>query len=252
MNPTVSVEDRKAEDELLDPVAAYDRIAPEFASLSNTRRSYLDRVDRLIIDNIPPGARSLLDVGAGDGVRALHIGKAASLDRLVLLEPSPAMQSYWPASVRAWAMRAEELSSMAGEFDVITCLWNVLGHIFPAAMRTEVLRQFARLLSPDGVVFLDVNHRYNARHYGFLPTALRFTRDRLAPGERNGDVVATWQVAGSSCSTAGHVFTHSEFKRMNEAAGLAIERRFVIDYATGEIRRFSFHGNLLYLLRSLT
>ncbi len=241
---------RKAVENLLDPVAAYDRIAPEFARLSNARRAYLNCIDRLVIANIPAEARSLLDVGAGDGLRALQIGKAAGLERLVLLEPSTAMRRCWPASVHPWAMRAEELSGMAGEFDVITCLWNVIGHIFPAAVRTEVLRQFARLLSPRGVLFLDVNHRYNARHYGLLPTALRFVHDRLIPGERNGDVVATWQVAGASYSTAGHVFTHPEFKRMAEAAGLRIERRFVVDYATGQSHRFPFNGNLLYLLSS--
>ena len=243
---------RKAVGRLLEPVAAYDRIAPEFARFSDTRRLYLDRIDQLILDNIPQGARSLLDVGAGDGVRALRIGRAANLHRLVLLEPSAAMRSYWPCDVEAWAMRAEELSGMAGEFEVITCLWNVLGHIFPSATRTEVLRQFARLLSRRGIVFLDVNHRYNARHYGLLPTAFRFIRDRLAPSERNGDVVAMWQVAGNCCSTAGHVFTQSEFKRISAAAGLQIEKRIVVDYATGKSRRFSFNGNLLYLLRSLT
>ena len=57
-------------------------------------------------------------------------------------------------------MRAEDLHLVQAEFDIITCLWNVLGHIFPFARRIEVLRKFARLLSPQGKLFIDVSHRY--------------------------------------------------------------------------------------------
>ena len=32
------------------------------------------------------------------------------------------------------------------------------------------------------------------------------------------------------------------------AAGVEIERRFVVDYDTGAVRRWSFQGNLLYVL----
>jgi hypothetical protein len=32
------------------------------------------------------------------------------------------------------------------------------------------------------------------------------------------------------------------------AAGLAVKKRFVIDYGSGRIRRGSFSGNLLYVL----
>ncbi|MGD0201871.1 MAG: methyltransferase domain-containing protein, partial [Bryobacteraceae bacterium] len=162
---------------LLDPVAAYDRIAPVFPRLAAERRAYLDAVDRLVVSGIPPGSRSLLDVGAGDGARVSRIARASGLRELTLLEPSAVMRSRCPPEARIWAMRAEDLGREQGRFDVITCLWNVLGHIFPTAARAEVLRQFARLVSSTGTIFIDVNHRYNARHYGTLPTALRFLRD---------------------------------------------------------------------------
>jgi SAM-dependent methyltransferase len=233
----------------LDPVAAYDRIAPVFASLAARRRAYLDGVDALIISEIPPGSRSLLDVGAGDGRRSRHIARAAGLSELTLLEPSAEMRRHWPADARSWTMRAEDLHSVAGEFDSIVCLWNVLGHIFPASNRTEMLRQFARLVSPRGKVFVDVNHRYNAAQYGVFRTLSRIIYDWGFPSERNGNVAVVWDVAGTRCTTTGHVFTHKEFCRMAEAAGLRIEKRHVVDYAGGEQRRWTFQGNLLYVLR---
>jgi 2-polyprenyl-3-methyl-5-hydroxy-6-metoxy-1,4-benzoquinol methylase len=232
---------------MLDPVAAYDRIAPSYARLSEQRRAYLEAVERLIVAAIPPHSRSLLDIGAGDGVRALRIAQAAGLREVTLLDPSASMRGNWPASVTAWAIRAEDLQSQRGSFDAIACLWNVLGHIFPASARGEVLRQCARLLAPGGRIFIDVNHRYNARHYGVVPTAWRFVRDGVAPGDSNGDVVVNWRAEG--VQTAGHVFTGREFSRLCRAAGVAIERRLIVDYASGAVCRWSFQGNLLYVLR---
>jgi SAM-dependent methyltransferase len=235
--------------ELLDPVAAYDRVAPVYARLAEQRKAYLDAVDRLVAAEIPPGSRSLLDAGAGYGARASRIAQAAGVRHLVLLEPSVVMRSHCPAEATIWAMRAEDLHCQEGSFDVITCLWNVLGHILPFAARGEVLRQFARLASPAGRIFVDVNHRYNARHYGALATAKRFLWDRISPGDGNGDVTVAWNIDGNRCATIGHVFTQGEFTSLSRAAGLSIEKRFVIDYASGQLRRRSFEGNLLYVLR---
>lgn len=228
---------------ILDPVAAYDRIAPVFARIAEKRRAYLDSIDQLVISGIPPGSRSMLDVGSGDGARARRIAQARSIQELILIEPSVAMQR-GPAIT----MPAEDLPMIQRGFDVITCLWNVLGHIFPAAGRLEVLRQFARLVSPQGRIFIDVQHRYNMRHYGAIPTALRFLEDRLQRSETNGDVVVTWDVGEVRCTTRGHVFTHREFRSLAKAAGLNIERRFAVDYSTGECRRWSIEGHLLYVL----
>jgi 2-polyprenyl-3-methyl-5-hydroxy-6-metoxy-1,4-benzoquinol methylase len=238
---------------ILDPVDAYDRIGPVFASIAEKRRSYLDSVDRLVISGIPSGSRSMLDVGAGDGARARRISQAREIAELVLLEPSVAMQCRDCSGAKVLAMRAEELHLIEAEFDVITCLWNVLGHIFPAAARLEVLHQFARLVSPQGRIFVDVQHRYNARQYGAIPTALRFLKDHLSWNETNGDVVVAWSVQEDieqvRCTTRGHVFTHREFCSLAELAGLGIENRLVVDYATGDRRRWSIEGNLLYVLR---
>jgi 2-polyprenyl-3-methyl-5-hydroxy-6-metoxy-1,4-benzoquinol methylase len=237
--------------ELLDPVAAYDRVAPVYACLAKQRGAYLDAIDRIVVSEIPPGSRSLLDVGAGDGARAGRIAEAVGLRDLVLLEPSAVMRSHCPEQANIWDLRAEDLRCRQGSFDAITCLWNVLGHILSIAARVAVLRQFARLVPLEGRIFIDLNHRYNARHYGAVATAARFLRDRVSPGDGNGDVTVTWSVEGRLVSTTGHVFTHREFAAMAQAAGLRIEKRFVVDYASGTLRRRSFEGNLLYVLRRL-
>ncbi len=170
------------------------------------------------------------------------------MPEVALVEPSRAMRREWPVGVQGLAIPAEELASVAGSFDVILCLWNVIGHVFPAVRRTEVLRQFARLASAEGKIFVDCNHRYNIRQYGAFRTAARLLYDWVAPGERNGDVTVTWTINGIDCATTGHVFTNREVTRMIAAAGLRVERKYIVDYSSGELCRWGFQGNLLYVL----
>jgi 2-polyprenyl-3-methyl-5-hydroxy-6-metoxy-1,4-benzoquinol methylase len=231
-----------------EPADAYDKIALVFSRFSDGRRPYLERIEQLILSELPPRSRSLLDIGAGDGIRSLRIAAAANVSDPVLLEPSPAMRSQWPPRTTSWPIRAEELTSRNGSFDVITCLWNVLGHIFPASARVDVLRNCRRLLAPGGLIFVDVSHRYNVLHYGVMATLLRILRDRIRPAGQNGDVTASWELNGASYSTNGHVFTDVEFRRLCAAAGLAVRKRWAVDYATGAICHSIYAGHLLYVL----
>jgi SAM-dependent methyltransferase len=262
-----------------DPVAAYDRLAAYYADLSHRRKAYLRGVEREIISRIPKGSRSLLDVGAGDGIRALRIASQVGIERVVLVEPSKEMASRSGKLAEVWPVRAEDLGADTAEknrracgpgtneggrpytilsstshpragaerFEVITCLWNVLGHIPTAEKRLRALTAITRLLALQGRFFLDVNHRYNLRSYGILSTGARWVHDALSPGENNGDVLAEWSDAG--ISTYGHVLTHSEIMRLCGAAGLDLEERLVIDYDDGRVRRFACEGNLLYIFR---
>lgn len=255
-----------------DPVAAYDRLAPHYADLSRRREPYLRSIEKIVASRVPPNSKSLLDVGAGDGIRTLQIARECGIQEIVLVEPSLEMtaQAIGMEKIEIWNIRAEELGDKASNcasvradvseaetkekkevqrFDVITCLWNVLGHIRRVEDRKRALRGIARRLMPGGRCFVDVNHRYNFRSYGVIAGGLRFIRDSLFYEETNADVIATWDLGGSSISTPGHVFTDREVRQLAAAAGLTIEERIVVDYDSGKVRRFAFQGNLLYVFR---
>jgi SAM-dependent methyltransferase len=251
-----------------DPVAAYNRLAQDYARLVDGREAYLRGVEKIIFSRIPRGRRSLLDVGAGDGARALRIAAEAGIGRVVLLEPSAEMVRGLAEHHEVWCVRAENLIAKpkghvgtaapgcpdtfkvitSERFDVVTCLWNVLGHV-PTQERHSALRAISNLLSPDGKFFLDVNHRYNLHAYGIFPTTARWIRDCFFPDERNGDVTARWKLGETTISTCGHVFTHLEIMRLADASGLELEERVVVGYEDGRVRRFSVMGNLLYIFR---
>jgi len=234
-----------------DPVLAYGRLSQAYGELARRRERYLAGVEREIVRRVPSGSKSLLDIGAGDGSRAVRIASQAGTGRIVLVEPSEKMITQTPNGVEIWRVRAEELAVRpSGEkFDVITCLWNVLGHVRGKAHRTRGLSAAQNLLSEKGKLFVDVTHRYNVRSYGLVPTALRLLHDFLVRREENGDVVAYWNTGESRISTYGHVFTHNEVMHLALTCGLKMEERVVIDYENGRVRRNAFQGNLLYVLR---
>jgi 2-polyprenyl-3-methyl-5-hydroxy-6-metoxy-1,4-benzoquinol methylase len=228
---------------------SYDRLAPHFRAYSESRAAYLSAVDKLILRRIEKGARSLLDVGSGDGIRAVRLARACSISRLVLSDPSEEMARRCRRLEEVdevWQVAAEDLPSTEESFDVITCLWNVIGLVADAAGRTEALRRMCSLLSPQGQIFFDVNNRYNAAAYGWLPITKRFIFDLLRPSDTNGDVTFDWHVDGEVIRSCGHVFRPAEIKNLIQAAGLKIADQHVIDYDTGRSRRFTFGGHLFY------
>lgn len=235
---------------MYDGGSAYDVLAPFFRSYSQTRAAYLDAIDRIVESRMPMDARSMLDVGAGDGVRAWRIAHVCRVPRLVLVEPDRAMADHCRALAGAevWDVAAEDLPWGGQEFDAITCLWNVLGHVPGGRARLVALRKMGALLSRRGQIFLDVNNRYNAVAYGRVITLGRALYDRVCPAEANGDISYTWRVGGRLVRSRGHVFTPGEMKRLINDAGLRVNARHVVDYETGRQHRSVLRGQLFYVL----
>ena len=228
----------------------YDALAPHFRAWSTRRAAYLAGIDAIVLERVHRGARSLLDVGAGDGVRAMRLAAACGIDRVVLVEPSPAMADLCRrrGAAAVWTDAVEELPEAGERFDVVTCLWNVLGSVPGAVARAEALRRMRARLAPGGQLFLDVQNRYNARAYGRLRTAGRVLYDRLRPDPANGDVTFCWQIGGETIPARGHVFRPGEIASLVAAAGFSVASRHVVDYASGERRRPVWSGQLLFEL----
>jgi SAM-dependent methyltransferase len=234
----------------IDPVDAYDAFAPFYSSYSTGKSDYLRKIEDIVIAHANP-ARALLDVGSGDGRRALRIAESLNVGRAVLLEPSPAMRAQCPKAAEFWKCRASDLPDATCRFDVITCLWNVLGHLENAEERGRVLSTLRMLLAPGGSIFLDVVHRYNAAAYGWTKTLLRMAYDTLLPSERNGDVTVSWRAGNRQLFTHGHVFTKRELHHLFRRAQLRAGAEWIIDYQTGLERHSIFSGNLLYQLEAM-
>lgn len=231
----------------LSPIEAYDALAPYYDSLRASRQQYLAAIDQIIIREAR-GARTLLDVGSGDGARALRIARSVGVMDVVLLEPSAGMRAQCREEAECWSCDASRLPATPRKFDLVTCLWNTLGHLQDTREREGVLARLKTMLTPQGSIFLDVNHRYNGRNYGWARTAFRLLHDLVSPAESNGDVLTSWQAGDERICTRGHVFTQRELLGIFNNAGVRVKARWVVEYETGKPRRFSILGNLLYRL----
>ena len=227
---------------------AYDAIAPFYREYSGGRAAYLAAVDNFIVENAPAGAASVLDVGAGDGVRGMALAKRLKADRIVLCEPSAEMaQRCRGLGLEVWQVAAEDMPENAAGFDVILCLWNVLGHVDGTAARIRALQRIARLLTDRGVVFFDVNNRHNASAYGWIRVLGRAIVDSLRPDEHRGDASFEWHIGEVTIPAMGHLFTPGEVERIVTASGLRVRRTAAVDYVSGKLSQCAFRGQLLYM-----
>ena len=228
----------------------YDALAPAYRDYAARRSAYLAAVDRFVLENLPAGAASLLDAGAGDGVRGMALARQAAISRVVLCDASAEMAARCaalnPAAV--WHCTVESIPEVPDRFDVICCLWNVLGHIDEREGRLRALRRLRDLLARDGVLFLDVNNRHNARTYGWARVLGRIVVDMIAPDERRGDARFEWRIGSATYPARGHLFVPAEVTRLLEQAGLAVRARAAIDYATGARSSSTLLGQLVFMV----
>jgi SAM-dependent methyltransferase len=230
---------------------AYDRLAPHYRAYASTRAAYVDAVDDFVVRHAT-GAKRMLDAGSGDGVRAVALARRLGVSHLVLCEPSERMAALCrqQAVTAVWTEPVQSLPAHAERFDVVTCLWNVLGHLPDRATRIAALRAMARLLAPAGRIFCDVNNRHNVRAYGFGIVTLRRLLDGIAPDERRGDAEFEWSIGGERIPARGHLFTPAEMDSLVQAAGLEVEQRLAVDYQSGESSPCPRLGQLVYRLRA--
>lgn len=144
----------------------YNQLAPHFRDYSKKRKTYLKSINQIILKHSPIQPQSVLDIGSGDGLRALKLFQKMNGQNLTLIDNSSHMitqakllQSSSISAIQADISDPAITHKLKGQFDVILCLWNVLGHIPSTEKRITSLKNIKSLLSPDGQIFLDVNNR---------------------------------------------------------------------------------------------
>lgn len=217
----------------------YDVLAPNYQKLSEEKKLYLDAIDSLITTDIK--TPKYLDVGSADGVRASKIASKINAREFLMVEPSSKMASL--ARERGKVVEGEIFLVKDQKFDVVTCLWNVIGHVED---KLSFLKHIRTLL--DGKFFIDVQNRYNAESYGFFEVSKRFLLDSVFPDPRRGDAQYEITVNGEKIPAMGHLFTPNEIERLIKAAGFKMIKRIAVSYKTGKQSKYWFLGQLFYEL----
>lgn len=230
--------------------SAYDALAPYYRQYAQRKSAYLNAVDQFVLSRVPSGAKSLLDIGAGDGVRGMGLARQLRINYTVLCDSSAEMAVHCreQSPNEVWESAVEELPDTEARFDVITCLWNTLGHLAGRAYRVKALTKMRNLLTDRGRIFLDVNNRHNAAGYGWLRVFARILVDALHFDERRGNATFDWKIGDRVFSGTGHLFTPREIESIIKESGLSILERKAIDYSTGAFSDSLLKGQLVYMV----
>lgn len=228
----------------------YDALAPYYREYADKKATYLSAVDRFILNHAPSRPSSMLDVGSGDGVRGMALARQLGIASVVLSDYSAEMaarcRELGPSDV--WQTAAQDLPETDRRFDIITCLWNVLGHLPDRASRIKALVRMKALLSGRGVIFFDVNNRHNAAAYGWVKVIGRIILDTMQHDDRRGDANFDWKIGDKVFPAMGHLFTPGEIETIIRESGLRVRKRIAVDYTSGVASQSPLRGQLAYCL----
>jgi len=197
--------------------------------------------------------KTMVDVGSGDGKRSKIISDLLNIKEVTLIDSSEGMINLAKNIPNVVVVKSDISSDnfdLKKEYDVTFCLWNVLGHI-TAGRREIALKNLASLAGNNGIIFLDVNNRYNVFNYGTKSAIKNILKDIFIPKKSNGDFYFKIDTDRGEINTVVHIFSPFEIERLFKSAGLSILKREIIDYKTGEIKNNFWKGQLVYKLKKI-
>jgi len=223
----------------------YDQIAPSYKIIYEQRRTYLNAIDSLVIPYLKN--RTILDIGSGDGSRISNLYKSANIKKLVCLEPSFEMykklSKYDFIQAKMITAQQEEIA-FHNQFDTVTSLWNVLGHIGTLKELNISLVNIRKYLKNNGLLIFDVNNRLNGSAYG-IPTAIyRLFIDFFFFKRSRGDTYTKWDINGKEIRAYGHIFSPFEVFKFLKMHKFKIIKVFYVNYRTGKISNNFLKGQM--------
>ena len=217
-------------------VAAYNRLTNQYRRISLSRAGYLNAVDEHFLSLARDEGFDWLDIGSGDGVRALSLNRTLNKN-LSVLEPSKLLPENFRLEhpeVQIFRQSAENLS-LKQEFDVVTMLWNVIGHVDNLEACFAAIRDCLR---PSGLLYFDANSALNIRRFG-IRNVSRNLRHRRS-------VKFPWPDADSESEV--EIFRQSFLRSALKATGF--QTRFLfMDYENGQLVRNQFQGSVIVMAR---
>jgi SAM-dependent methyltransferase len=155
--------------------------------LADERKNYIEAVDRHFLELARNSGKNWLDIGSGDGLRAVRLNQLLE-KTLTLMEPSRLLSYDFEEAHPDVSVIRSTLSSanVSRQFDLVSMLWNVVGHLNSLE---DSLRRIHGMLAEDGVLFLDANSPFNVRRFG-LQAVFR----NLA---RKGQIQFSWPESNS-------------------------------------------------------
>jgi 2-polyprenyl-3-methyl-5-hydroxy-6-metoxy-1,4-benzoquinol methylase len=217
----------------------YNKMNLRKASLGATK--YLDSIDKTILSSVSFRPSNYLDIGCGDGIRAQRFVRHLEPHSSTFIDSSPEMvKRASQLGIATCLCKPIKDITAVNQYDLITCLWNVFGHLKNREAREEGLTKIHDALSPRGLFFIDFNNRYNFSHYGLKGVLGNLLKDLLNIPS------AGWFPLNSESSVYIHHFI--EAKKLLKSCGFRINKTYSVNYRTGRLHSLPYFGQTLFVL----
>ena len=229
----------------------YNKVAKDYKEIANKKSKYLSGVNKILISYLK-NKKKILDIGSGDGLRLEYIRKRLPKSKFVAIESSNEMCKLFKKNsrIKIYNLDMKKLNRIkSSNFDAITCLWNVFGHLKNNKERILVLKKIKNKMKPSSTFITDVNNRHNAKSYGYLKVATRIILDRFFFKEERGNTKYNFNIDNKSIKATGHLFTPNEFSNNLKRAGFKITKIYSINYLNGKVMKSLINGQLLYIAK---
>lgn len=218
----------------------YSNISKDYLAISQERENYLNTVNQLIISNAPTRTQAYLDIGAGDGMRSRLIKSKINANKTILIDNCPEMFED-EGDIKFINSDILEFTTDL-KFDVVTCLWNVMGHVGDKRQREQAFHNIAKLLREGGKFFIDVNNRYNINAYSFKNVVTNVCKDVLHIPHRG-----YFSIGKGEDATQVYIHHPFELERLAKSCGLKLIEKTYINYSSGIIESKFYKGQVFYI-----
>lgn len=137
------------------------------------------------------------------------------------------------------------------KFDIVICLWNVLGHIENENKRIIAFKNIKNITQNNGLLFFDVSNRYNAKHYGIRCVFKNIINNCFLKRKENNIKYFIKITDNLSVKTKSHFFSLKEIKKILKKVGFKIVKIYFIDYKNGKCHLWNqFRGQIFVIAKN--
>jgi SAM-dependent methyltransferase len=221
----------------------YNKIADDYSAMLLKRERYLKAIENEVCNS--KDVKNYLDIGCGDGSRSIRIISELKPLKSILIDESDQMVNLFTVrkDLNIQLITGNFLNEeFKDTFDVIACLWNVLGHVETRELRLAFLKKIYNLLDESGTLYFDVNNRYNIRTYGKLNVISNIIKDFFKLKK-----TGYWRINPKK-NVSSIVYIHNPFEmgKLLKEAGFMKFKKLYFDYNTGTKVNSFFAGQILY------
>jgi ubiquinone/menaquinone biosynthesis C-methylase UbiE len=146
-------------DDLAETIGTYDRVAEEYRERHDDRETRAAQVDRFC-DAVDGSI--VLDVGCGPGWESVTISKRGY--DVIGIDPTPKLLDIANAKAPTVAFARMDMRKLGLADNTIDGIWACASFLHvPRSAATQTLREFRRVLSGDGVLWLSVKRGSGTR-----------------------------------------------------------------------------------------